>query len=95
MRKQKNPFAPSLFKCAHFYHNIEVSAPPLQLLPHTDLCLCLHCFPLELQVSGDAGEVDAFLEAITQSELRAHIRETNVVPLSEPPAVRGFEIRHG
>ena len=50
---------------------------------------------VELQVGGDAEEVDAFLEAITQSELRAHIRETDVVPLGAPPAVRGFEIRHG
>ena len=50
---------------------------------------------VELQVSGDAEEVDAFLDAITQSELRAHIRETDVIPLSTPPAVRGFEIRHG
>lgn len=50
---------------------------------------------VELQVGGDAEEVDAFLDAITQSELRAHIRETDVIPLSAPPAVRGFEIRHG
>lgn len=49
---------------------------------------------VELQVSGESEELRAFLEAIAQSELRAHIREQTAAPLAEPPAARGFEIRH-
>ena len=49
---------------------------------------------VELQVSGDEQEVRAFLEAILQSELRAHIKKHSESPLAEPPAFRGFEIRH-
>ncbi len=49
---------------------------------------------VELQVSGDEEEVRAFLEAILQSELRAHIRKHSETPLPNPPAFRGFEIRH-
>ena len=49
---------------------------------------------VELQASGDKEEVRAFLEAILQSELRAHIKKHSESPLAEPPAFRGFEIRH-
>ncbi len=49
---------------------------------------------VELQVSGESDELSAFLEAITQSDLRAHIKNHTAAPLSEPPAVRGFVIRH-
>jgi acylphosphatase len=49
---------------------------------------------VELQVTGDEEEVRAFLEAILQSELRAHIRKHSETPLPNPPAFRGFEIRH-
>ncbi|MDQ6911374.1 MAG: acylphosphatase [Verrucomicrobiota bacterium] len=49
---------------------------------------------VELQAAGDADEVDAFLEAIGQSELRAHIKKQTEAPLVAPPATRGFEIRH-
>lgn len=49
---------------------------------------------VEMQVGGEPEEVEAFLEAIAQSELRAHIRETVVADLPGPPAARGFEIRH-
>ena len=49
---------------------------------------------VELQASGEEEEVRAFLEAISQSELRAHIRQQMEAPLSAPPAARGFEIRH-
>ena len=46
---------------------------------------------VELQCSGSCEEVDAFLEAIAESELQSHIR--NVADHSIPPlAVRGFEI---
>lgn len=50
---------------------------------------------VELQAAGEPDEVGAFLAAIAQSELRAHIRETTELPLSAPPDIRGFEILHG
>jgi acylphosphatase len=49
---------------------------------------------VEMQVSGEESEVRAFLEAIGQSELRAHIRKQTESTLQEPPQARGFEIRH-
>jgi acylphosphatase len=49
---------------------------------------------VELQATGDEAEVSAFLEAILQSELRAHIKKHSETPLPDPPAFRGFEIRH-
>ena len=49
---------------------------------------------VELRATGEEGEVRAFLEAIGQSELRAHIRKQSETPLPNPPAFRGFEIRH-
>ena len=49
---------------------------------------------VELQAGGEESEVRAFLEAIGQSELRAHIRkQTGSIP-PQPPRARGFEIRH-
>jgi acylphosphatase len=49
---------------------------------------------VELQAAGDEEEVRAFLEAILQSELRDHIKKHSENPLPNPPAFRGFEIRH-
>ncbi|MDQ2918262.1 MAG: acylphosphatase [Verrucomicrobiota bacterium] len=49
---------------------------------------------VELQAVGKADEVSAFLEAIAQSELRAHIKKQTEAPLAAPPSTRGFEIRH-
>jgi acylphosphatase len=49
---------------------------------------------VELLATGGQDEVEAFLEAIAQSELRAHIRKHSATPLPNPPAFRGFEIRH-
>jgi acylphosphatase len=49
---------------------------------------------VELLVAGDEEEVRAFLDAIGQSELRAHIKKHSEAPLPNPPAFRGFEIRH-
>ena len=49
---------------------------------------------VELLAAGEEEEVRAFLEAIGQSELRAHIRKYSEAPLPNPPAFRGFEIRH-
>ena len=49
---------------------------------------------VELQVTGDEEEVRAFLGAILQSELRAHIKKHGETPLPNPPSFRGFEIRY-
>ena len=49
----------------------------------------------EMQITGEPEEVAEFLSAITQSELRAHIRETSENALTTLPDVRSFEIRHG
>ena len=48
---------------------------------------------VEMQLSGEEDEVRAFLKAIMESELRAHIRKQNEMPLSTPVEARGFEIR--
>jgi acylphosphatase len=46
---------------------------------------------VELQCSGENEEVEAFLEAIQESSLKAHIRGVTAIPI---PALttRGFEI---
>ena len=49
---------------------------------------------VELLAVGEADEVRTFLEAIGQSELRAHIKKQSETPLADPPPFRGFEIRH-
>ena len=49
---------------------------------------------VELQASGEETEVRAFIVAIGQSELRAHIRKQTELILPQLPASRGFEIRH-
>jgi acylphosphatase len=47
---------------------------------------------VELQASGETEEVSAFLDAIAESDLKAHIRRTEVHPIPPPAGVRGFEI---
>ncbi|HWX15792.1 MAG TPA: acylphosphatase [Chthoniobacterales bacterium] len=49
---------------------------------------------VELQISGEDDEVRAFLAAIIQSELRAHIRKQTETALLAPVTAHGFEIRH-
>ena len=49
---------------------------------------------VELLATGEEEEVRAFLDAIGQSELRGHIKKHSEEPLTDPPAFRGFEIRH-
>lgn len=49
---------------------------------------------VELQAAGDEHEVRAFLEAISASELRAHIRKQTEHPVADGALFRGFEIRH-
>lgn len=50
---------------------------------------------VELQAGSDnADELEAFLQAIRDSHLRAHIRNATEAPLAAPLTSRGFEIRH-
>ena len=49
---------------------------------------------VELMALGEADEVRSFLEAIGQSELRAHIKKQSEEQVADPPPLRGFEIRH-
>lgn len=49
---------------------------------------------VELLATGEEDEVRAFVEAIGQSELRAHIKKHTESPLVDAPVFRGFEIRH-
>ena len=49
---------------------------------------------VELQANGEDNEVRAFLDAVAQSELRAHIRKQTENRLEKPVTARGFEIRH-
>ena len=49
---------------------------------------------VELQCSGDAEEVDAFLKGIAESELKSHIRDVKVTTIPPLAGVRGFEILH-
>ena len=49
---------------------------------------------VELQVNGEEGEVRAFLDAVSQSDLRAHIRNQTENKLPNPVAGHGFEIRY-
>jgi len=47
---------------------------------------------VELQCSGEREEVDGFLEAIAESELKSHIRNATAIPIPVFVGVRGFEI---
>ena len=49
---------------------------------------------VEMQINGEESELRAFLEAIMQSDLRAHIRKQSEVKLETPVKAHGFEIRH-
>lgn len=48
---------------------------------------------VELQVSGEDEEVNAFLQGIRQSDLGALIKNESDCVLAAPPDSRGFEIR--
>jgi acylphosphatase len=47
---------------------------------------------VELQVTGEREEVEAFLEAVAESELKSHIKNTQNLPIPPLTGVRGFEI---
>jgi acylphosphatase len=47
---------------------------------------------VELQCSGTTEEVEGFLEAIAESELKGHIRSVTVTAIAPVTGVQGFEI---
>ena len=47
---------------------------------------------VELQCSGLLEEVEGFLEAIAESELKSHIKSVCVAPMAPLIGARGFEI---
>jgi acylphosphatase len=47
---------------------------------------------VELQASGETDEVEAFLEAIVESELKSHIRNVDARVIPPLTGARGFEI---
>jgi acylphosphatase len=50
---------------------------------------------VELQCSGDAEEVEAFLQGIIESELASHIKDVKAAAIAPLAGARGFEILHG
>lgn len=48
---------------------------------------------VEVEASGDGGEVGAFLEAISRSHLATHIRDVERVDFDPARDYVGFEIR--
>ena len=48
---------------------------------------------VEMQVIGEIEEVKAFIEAIAESELKSHIKKTDVSIVAPLTEFHGFEIR--
>jgi acylphosphatase len=48
---------------------------------------------VELVASGEAEEVEAFVEALRDSELAGHIENEEIAEMAPPAGLRGFEIR--
>jgi len=47
---------------------------------------------VELQVSGEREELEGFLEAIAESELKSHIKRVDAQSIAPVGGTRGFEI---
>ena len=47
---------------------------------------------VEMQASGETEEVEAFLEAIAESELKSHIKKVDAHVIPPLTDARGFEI---
>jgi acylphosphatase len=47
---------------------------------------------VELQCSGDTEEVEGFLEAIAESDLKSYIKGVTAAPIPPLSGARGFEI---
>ena len=49
---------------------------------------------VEMQVIGETEEVEAFIAAIAESELKSHIKKVDVSVIPPLVDVRGFDISH-
>ena len=49
---------------------------------------------VELQIKGEREEVEGLIEAIAESELKGHIKRSEVHTIAPFEGVRGFEIAH-
>jgi acylphosphatase len=47
---------------------------------------------VELFASGEAEEIEAFLQGIRESHLAGHIDHENITPATAEPGMRGFRI---
>jgi acylphosphatase len=47
---------------------------------------------VELFASGEADEIEAFLQGIRESHLAGHIDHENITPATAEPGMRGFRI---
>ena len=48
---------------------------------------------VHLEAQGEDSEVEAFVQGIDQSHLRAHIRRKVITPIETVPGMKGFQIR--
>jgi acylphosphatase len=48
---------------------------------------------VELEVQGEESEIEAFLKAIEDSHLRAHIRRKLITPTEVVPGLKGLQIQ--
>ena len=48
---------------------------------------------VQLEAQGEESEIEAFLKAVEDSHLRAHIRRKVITPIEIVPAMKGFRIR--
>jgi acylphosphatase len=49
---------------------------------------------VEMLAGGEAAEVDAFIEAIEESDLKSHIKKVDVHLIPPLTGVQGFDISH-
>ncbi len=47
---------------------------------------------VELQCNGETSEVESFLKAVAESELKSHIKSVTMTVIPPLAGVRGFEI---
>jgi acylphosphatase len=49
---------------------------------------------VELQVTGGPDEVDGFINAVAESELKSHIKHATMHSIAPLAGIRGFAITH-
>jgi acylphosphatase len=48
---------------------------------------------VQLEAQGEESEIEAFLKAIEDSHLRAHIRRKLIIPTEVVPGLKGLQIK--